>query len=128
MNKVIVSGNLTRDPFLKSTPSGTAVLTFGMAVNDRRRNQSTGDWEEVPCFLDVVMFGKRTEWLSRNLAKGGRVIVEGKLNYSTWNDKQTGQKRSKIEVFANDIELVGKPKAQQDAGQPDDVYESDIPF
>ena len=79
INRVVVSGNLTREPELRATQSGMQVLSLGMAVNDRRKNQQTGEWDDVPNFVDVKVFGNRAESLSRILAKGSKVCVEGKL-------------------------------------------------
>ena len=75
INRVIVSGNLTRDPELRSTAGGMAVLGFGVAVNDRRKNQQTGEWEDYPNFVDCTMFGKRAEAVGRYLAKGAKVSI-----------------------------------------------------
>ena len=103
INRVNISGNLTRDPELRQTTSGTAILRFGMAVNDRRRNQS-GEWEDVPNFVDCVVFGNRAEPLSRFLSKGSKVAVEGKLRYSSW--ERDGQRRSKLEVVVDEVEFL----------------------
>ena len=84
INRVIISGNLTRDPELRSTAAGMPVLGFGVAVNDRRKNQQTGEWEDYPNFIDCTMFGARAESLSRFLSKGTKVSVEGKLRWSQW--------------------------------------------
>ena len=84
INRVNISGNLTRDPELRMTSGGTQVLSFGVAVNDRRRNPQTGDWEDYPNFVDCTMFGTRAEAVSRYLSKGSKVAIEGKLRYSSW--------------------------------------------
>jgi single-strand DNA-binding protein len=104
INRVVISGNLTRDPELRATASGTSVLGFGVAVNDRRRNQQTGEWEDYPNFIDCTMFGARAESVSRFLSKGSKVAVEGKLRWSQW--ERDGQKRSKIEVIVDEIEFL----------------------
>ncbi len=83
INRVNITGNLTRDPELRVTAAGT-VLSFGVAVNDRRRNPQTGEWEDYPDFVDCTMFGTRAEAVSRFLAKGHKVAIEGKLRYSWW--------------------------------------------
>ena len=103
INRVNISGNLTRDPELRQTTSGTAILRFGVAVNDRRRNQS-GEWEDVPNFVDCVVFGNRAEPPSRFLSKGSKVAVEGKLRYSSW--ERDGQRRSKLEVVVDEVEFL----------------------
>lgn len=115
INRVNISGNLTRDPELRSTQSGTQVLTFGVAVNDRRRNAQTGDWEDVPNFVDCVVFGARAEALSRFLSKGSKVAIEGKLRYSSW--ERDGQRRSKLEVVVDDLEFMSPRGQSQGAVQ-----------
>ena len=104
INRVIISGNLTRDPELRSTAGGMPVLGFGVAVNDRRKNQQTGEWEDYPNFIDCTMFGARAEALSRYLTKGTKVSIEGKLRWSQW--EREGQKRSKIEVIVDELEFM----------------------
>ena len=117
INRVIISGNLTRDPELRSTASGLAVLGFGVAVNDRRKNQQTGEWEDYPNFIDCTMFGARAESLSRYLNKGAKVSVEGKLRWSQW--EREGQKRSKIDVIVDEIVLMSaRQEAQGGYQQP----------
>lgn len=115
INRVTISGNLTRDPELRATPGGTQVLSFGVAVNDRRKNQQTGQWEDQPNFIDCTLFGNRAEALSRILRKGMKVAVEGRLRQSRWQDKQTGQNRSKIEVIPDEVDLM---QQQQQGYQP----------
>lgn len=114
INRVVVSGNLTRDPELRATPVGTQVLGFGVAVNDRRRNQQTGEWEDYPNFIDCTMFGNRAEALSRILRKGMKVAIEGKLRYSSWEDKNGGGRRSKVEIIPDEVVLMSQnPNGQQ---------------
>ena len=109
INRVNISGNLTRDPELKSTAGGMSVLNFGVAVNDRRRNQQTGEWEDYANFIDCVVFGARAEALSRFLSKGSKVAIEGKLRYSSW--EHDGQRRSKLEVVVDEVEFLS-PRSQ----------------
>ena len=104
INRVLISGNLTRDPELRQTGGGTQVLSFGVAVNDRRRNPQTGEWEDYPNFIDCTMFGARAEAPSRYLSKGTTVAIEGKLRWSQW--ERDGQKRSKIEVIVDELEFM----------------------
>lgn len=104
INRVIISGNLTRDPELRQTQSGMAVLSFGVAVNDRRKNPTTGEWEDYPNFVDCTMFGARANSLSQYLSKGTKVSIEGKLRWSQW--ERDGQKRSKLEVIVDEIEFM----------------------
>lgn len=113
INRVLISGNLTRAPELRSTASGLAVLGFGVAVNDRRKNPQTGEWEDYPNFIDCTMFGARAESLSRYLSKGMKVAIEGKLRWSQW--ERDGQKRSKIEVIVDDLEFMSS-RADNPAG------------
>lgn len=143
INKVIISGNLTRDPELRETANGFPVLGFGVAVNDRRKNQQTGEWEDYPNFIDCTMFGARAQSVSRFLSKGSKVAIEGKLRWSQW--ERDGQKRSKIEVVVDEIEFMSSrdsmaPAPQMAApsyGAPampaapmvnTSVYDEDIPF
>ena len=125
INRVTVSGNLTRDAELKQTQGGSSVLGFSVAVNDRRKNQQTGEWEDVPNFVDCVVFGKRADALSKMLRKGSKVAIEGKLRYSAWEAKD-GSKRSKLEIAVDEVELMGA-KAEKQAEQPE-VYDEEIPF
>lgn len=124
INRVNISGNLTRDPELRATTGGTQVLSFGMAVNDRRKNQQTGEWEDYPNFVDCTMFGSRAEKISRYLTKGCKVAVEGKLRYSQW--ERDGQKRSKLEVIVEEIEFLSRQQVAEP--EPEDFYDEDIPF
>ena len=148
INRVNISGNLTRDPEVRMTSGGTQVLSFGVAVNDRRRNPQTGEWEDYPNFVDCTMFGSRAEAVSRYLAKGSKVAIEGKLRYSSW--ERDGQRRSKLEVIVDEIEFMSRGQQGQGgyapapqggsarpAAQPPlpsqtapevDVYDEDIPF
>ena len=111
INRVNISGNLTRDPELRATQGGMQVLGFGVAVNDRRRNQQTGEWEDYPNFVDCTMFGNRAESMGRILHKGMKVAIEGKLRYSSWD--KDGQRRSKLEVIVDEIELMSQKQGQQ---------------
>ena len=125
INRVCVSGNLTRDPELRRTQTGMAVLGFGIAVNDRRKNQQTGEWEDYPNFINCTMFGTRAEKLATYLSKGTKVAVAGKLHYSSW--ERDGQKRSKLEVVAEEIEFMRLHETQQPMqSQPSRIYEADV--
>lgn len=128
INRVNISGNLTRDPELRQTQGGMAILSMGVAVNDRRKNQQTGEWEDVPNFVDCVVFGRRAESLSKFLAKGTKVAIEGKLRWSQW--EKDGQKRSKIEVIVDELELMTGSRQRQQPGQTAsaDLYDENIPF
>ena len=104
INRVIISGNLTRDPELRNTANGMGILHFSVAVNDRRRDANTGEWSDYANYIDCTMFGARAESLSRILTKGMKVSIEGKLRWSQW--EKDGQKRSKIEVIVDEVELM----------------------
>lgn len=106
INKVMITGNLTRDPEMRTTSTGMSIMRLGVAVNDRRRNPQTDQWEDVPNYIDCVMFGTRAASVSRFLTKGQKVAIEGKLRWSSWEDRQTGGKRSKIEVVIDDLEFM----------------------
>ena len=120
INKVIISGNLTRDPETSTTTNGTTVMSFGMAVNDRKRNAQTGEWEDVANFVDCVMFGARAEALSRILTKGMKCAIEGKLRYSSW--EKDGQRRSKLEVVVDEIEFLSQ-RSQGQGGYAPQQYQ-----
>ena len=146
INRVLVTGNLTRDPELRATQSGSQVLSFGIAVNDRRKNQQTGEWEDYPNFVDCTMFGTRAEKIANYLAKGSKVAIEGKLRYSSW--ERDGERRSKLEVIVDEIEFMSRrdeqggavistpvpapvrPAAPRQAAPVAvaEVYDEDIPF
>lgn len=124
---MIVSGNLTRDPELRATSAGASVLTFGLAVNDRVKNQQTGEWEDRPNFFDIVVFGSRGEGLSRFLSKGSKVTVEGRLRWRSWETPE-GDKRSKVEIVATDVEFMSRNDSAAGASSPAPDYDEDIPF
>ena len=115
INSVSISGNLTRSPELRSTQGGTSILTFGVAVNDRRRDPQSGEWKDYPNFIDCVVFGNRAEALQKFIDKGSKVFVHGKLRWSQW--EKDGQKRSKIEVIVDEVEFLSGSKAQNQQQQ-----------
>ena len=110
INKVFISGNLTRDAEMRMTQSGMAVVSFGVAVNDRKKNSQTGEWENVPNFVDCVVYGKYGEALQKKLVKGAAVVIQGHLHYSSW--ERDGVKRSKLEVIADEIPEIRQPQTQ----------------
>lgn len=126
INSVCISGNLTRDPELRRTASGTSVMNFSVAVNESRKNQQTGDWEEYPSYIDCTMFGRGAESLSDIMCKGMKVCVAGKLRQNRW--EKDGQARSKVEVVANTVELPPKGSSKSKADPVEDYYETDLPF
>lgn len=125
INRVLISGFLTRDAELRATQGGTQVLSFGLAVNDRRKNPQSGGWEDVPNFVDCIVFGRRAEALSRFLSKGTKVAVDGKLRYSSW--EKDGQRRSKLEVVAEDVELMQRREQSPQPSQAPEAFD-DCPF
>ncbi len=102
-NTVTLVGNVTRDPELRFTPSGAPNASFGLAVNRRWQNRQTQEWEEQVSFFDVVCWREMAENVSESLIKGARVVVTGRLDQRSWDDKNTGDKRSKVEVVADEI-------------------------
>lgn len=116
INKATITGNLTRDPELRQTQGGTSVLTIGVAVNDRRKNQQTGEWEDYPNFIDCTIFGNRATGVAPHLEKGMKVAIEGKLNQSRWQ-AEDGTNRSKIGIIVDEIEFMAK-REQQPMQQP----------
>lgn len=127
INQVSITGNLTRSPELRNTAGGTAILSFGIAVNDRRKNAS-GSWEDVPNFFECVAFGNRATALGDILTKGMKVSIAGKLHYSSW--EKDGQKHSKVDIIANDVEIMQnrKPQQQPQQYQPQQAEDSYTPF
>jgi single-strand DNA-binding protein len=101
-NNVTLTGNITRDPELRFTPSGQAVATFGLAVNRRWQNRQTNEWEEQTSFFDVKCWAQMAENVSESLSRGSRVVVTGRLEQRSWETDQ-GDKRSKVEVVADEI-------------------------
>lgn len=136
INRVLITGNLTRDPELRRTQSGTSILSFCIAVNDRRRNPQTGEWEDYANFVDCNVFGNRAESLEHIIAKGAKVAIEGKLHWSQW--ERDGKKRTKLEVNVDQIEFMSSRnnapiKNVEDAPivdeEPDtDLYDEDQPI
>jgi single-strand DNA-binding protein len=116
-NSVILLGNLTRAPELRYTPSGTAVATFGLAVN-RRYRQGEEQREEV-CFVDIVTFGRQAETVSEYLSKGNLAMIEGRLQWRSW-ETPDGQKRSKHEVIANNVQFMPRSSG----GQGGEAYQT----
>lgn len=125
INRVNISGNLTRDPEIRRTAGGTAVMSFGVAVNERAKD-ANGEWVDRPNFVDCTMFGTRAEAVGRYLSKGSKVAIEGRLRWSQWQT-QDGQKRSKLEVIVDEIEFMSRSE-QQAYAPAADVYSEDIPF
>ena len=106
LNKVMLIGNCTRDPEIRYTPKGTAVAEIGLAVNRFSTNEQ-GERREETTFIDVTLWGRQAEIAGEYLKKGRPVFVEGRLQLDTWDDKQSGQKRSKLKVVGENIQLLG---------------------
>jgi single-strand DNA-binding protein len=104
INRVTLVGRLTRDPELRALPSGTSLLSLGLAVNGRQKDQ-TGNWVDKPNFFDVKVFGAQADMLANHLAKGRRIGVDGRLDWSSW-EAQDGSKRSKVEVVAQSVQFL----------------------
>ena len=105
-NKVMIMGNLTRDPEIKYTPKGTAIADIGLAVN-RNYTTESGEKREEVTFIDVTLWGRVAEIVGEYCKKGRPLFVEGRLHLDTWDDKTTGQKRSKLKVVGENIQLLG---------------------
>ncbi|MCX5716575.1 MAG: single-stranded DNA-binding protein [Candidatus Omnitrophica bacterium] len=123
LNKVLLIGNLTRDPELRYIPSGTAVATFTVAVN-RAYTLPSGEKKEEVCFVKIVVWGRRAEVCGEFLSKGSPVFIEGRLQSRSWED-QSGQKRSTTEVVANNVQFLGGkgkdvpvPQEPENQGEP----------
>lgn len=152
LNKVMLIGNLTRDPEIKYTPKGTAIADIGLAVN-RNYTTESGEKREEVTFIDVTLWGRVAEIVGEYCKKGRPLFVEGRLQLDQWDDKQTGQKRSKLKVVGDNIQLLGgregggsgggeaegRPQQSRPAGRPAqapkppadpdlDAAEDDIPF
>ena len=140
INRVIATGNLTRDVELRHTSANLPVASFGLAINDRRKNQQTGDWEDFPNFVDCTLFGTRAENIARLIGKGSKVAIEGKLRYEQW--EKDGQKRSKVSIVVDEIVFLSRPEGWNDSDPntnkgnaqtgpqngSSSIYDEDIPF
>jgi single-strand DNA-binding protein len=107
LNRVFLMGNLTRDPEIRYTPSGMAVASFGLAVNRKWRDKSSGEMREEVTFVDIDAWGKQAELAGQYLAKGRPLFVEGRLRLDQWDDRATGQKRSRLKVVCDRFEFLG---------------------
>ncbi len=112
LNKVYLMGRLTRDPELRYTPKGTAVADLGMAINRYRSGGEGGERTEETTFVDVTMWGRQAELASQYLGKGREVFIEGRLQLDSWEDKSSGQKRSKLKVVGEGMQFIGGPGGQ----------------
>jgi single-strand DNA-binding protein len=111
LNKVMLIGNLTRDPELRHTPKGTAVAELGLAINRVWRDEQ-GQKQEETTFVDVTLWGRQAELAQQYLTKGRPVYIEGRLSLDTWDDKATGQKRSKLKVIGENLQFLSSGQGQ----------------
>jgi single-strand DNA-binding protein len=126
-NKVLLMGNLTRDPELRFTSNGSALAKFGVAVY--RKYKAGEEWKEEVCFVDITVWGKQAENCAEYLSKGRPVFIEGRLQFSSW-ETDDGQKRNKLEVVANTVQFLGQGGGGR-SGTPDTEIapaKDDIPF
>jgi single-strand DNA-binding protein len=107
INRVVLTGNLTFDPELRSLPSGMSVCKLRLAVNTQRKNNSTGEWEDKPNYFDVTVWGKQGENCARYLAKGRPVAIDGRLEWREWQDRDTGRNRSAVDIIADSVQFLG---------------------
>ena len=115
INVVVVTGNLTRDPELRSLPSGTSVCDLRIAVNTRRKNGATGEWEDKPNYFDVKVWGAQGENCARFLSKGRPVAVQGRLEWREW-ETQDGQKRQAVDIIAESVQFLGSREEASGGG------------
>jgi single-strand DNA-binding protein len=115
-NKVILAGNLTRDPELRYTPSGTAIASFGLAVNRKWKDAQSGEMKDETTFVDIDAFGKQAETIGQYLKKGRPILIEGRLRLQQWEDKQTQQKRSKLSVTLESFNFLDSGGSREGGG------------
>ena len=116
-NKVILMGNLTRDPELRYTPSGTAIAAFGIATNRRWKDQDGNQKDEVT-YIDITAFGKQAEVIGQYFQRGKGINIEGRLKFDQWDDKNTGQKRNKLSVVLDRFEFIGDGQSDGASSAP----------
>ena len=134
INRVVLTGNLTSDPELRSTPSGTAVCSLRVACNTRRKD-SNGEWVDKPNYFDVTVWGGQGESAARYLSKGRPVAIDGRLEWSEW-EAQDGSKRQAVEIIADTVQFLGNGKDRSDSGPEQELAsvaaggegDEDIPF
>jgi single-strand DNA-binding protein len=127
VNVVVITGNLTKDPELRSTPSGTSVCKLRVAVNSRRKDQS-GEWVDKPNYFDVTVWGAQGENCAQYLSKGRPVAVEGRLDWREW-ESQEGGKRQAVEIIANSVQFLGSRSDNPSGGGGNGTFQpqSDVP-
>ena len=135
INRVVMTGNLTRDPELRSTGGGVSVCSLRLAVNGRKEN-GAGEWVDDPNFFDVTVWGAQGENCARYLAKGRPVAIDGRLDWQEWTDKDSGQRRQRVQVVADQVQFLGgrddDAPGSSNGPRPDDFRtapaDDDIPF
>lgn len=119
------SGNLTRNAEVKTLPSGQSVSEFTVAVNNRQKNVQTGEWENVPAYIDCSLWGERATLLEPKMGKGARCVVMGRMKQESWTDRATGQNRKRLKMLVDEIEVMEAVAKRESAS----VYsDDDIPF
>ena len=126
INRVVLTGNLTRDPELRSTGSGMSVCSLRVACNTRRKNQSSGEWEDKPNYFDVTVWGAQGENCARFLAKGRPVAIDGRLEWREW-DTPEGHKRQAIDIIADAVQFLGGRDDAMGGGGNGFTARSDVP-
>ena len=126
INRVVLTGNLTRDPELRSTASGMSVCSLRIASNTRRKNQATGEWEDKPNFFDVTVWGAQGENCARFLSKGRPVALDGRLEWREW-EAQDGNKRQSVEIVADAVQFLGGREDGPSTGGGGFTPRSDVP-
>ncbi|HKJ36703.1 MAG TPA: single-stranded DNA-binding protein [Solirubrobacterales bacterium] len=126
INRVTVTGNLTRDPELRSTPNGTSVCGLRVAVNSRRKDGSTGEWVDKPNYFDVTVWGAQGENCANYLSKGRPVAVDGRLDWREWQDKE-GNKRQSVDIIADTVQFLGSRGDDSGGGGGGFTPRSDVP-
>ena len=124
INRVVITGNLTRDPELRSTSSGTSVCSLRIACNTRRKDAS-GNWTEKPNYFDVTVWGAQGENCAQYLSKGRPVAIDGRLEWREWDDKDTGKKRQSIDIWADAVQFLGSRDGGENGGRF--TPQSDVP-
>ncbi len=126
INRVVLTGNLTRDPELRSLPSGMSVCSLRIASNTRRKNQATGDWEDKPNFFDVTVWGAQGENCAQYLSKGRPVAVDGRLEWREWEAKDGSGKRQSVDIIADSVQFLGSRDGGDENGSRF-TPQSDVP-
>jgi single-strand DNA-binding protein len=126
INRVILTGNLTKDPELRSLPSGTAVCSLRVACNTRRKDNATGEWTDKANFFDVTIWGRQGENAAQYLSKGRPVAIDGRLEWREW-ETQDGQKRQAVEIIADNIQFLGGRDDAPSGGGNGFTPRSDVP-